>query len=87
MAKAEISAVQETVEKTLAQSTIAAQFDGIAVDSDRHDDGFEFLRVKLRRSLFARLSDAQLTDITLKIEDAVGEIDDRVISVRFGERN
>jgi hypothetical protein len=79
----ELATLKELIIETARKSPVGEKVEGVDLESDRDDDGVDFLRVMIRLKSFDEADYPALANLIEAIEDAVGEIDERYPSVRF----
>ena len=83
--QAELSTLKSRVVDLVRGSAVGERVGDVVLETDRYDDGGDFLRVILEMKSFDGLSDADLAAVIEAIERAVGELDERYPSVRFAD--
>ena len=79
----ELATLKELIIETARKSPVGEKVEGVDLESDRDDDGVDFLRVMIHLKSFDEADYPALANLIEAIEDAVGEIDERYPSVRF----
>jgi len=81
--QADIATVRQRVLQAAKESRVAAQVEDVVVETDRDDEGTDFLRVLVQVKDSEKASEADLEALLEAIENAVGIVDQRYPSVRF----
>ena len=79
----DLAILKQLVIETAKKSPLSERVQGVELESDRDNDGAEYLRVMIRVKNVAEPDYAALSNLLEAIESAVGERDDRYPSVRF----
>ncbi len=81
--RTDLATLKRLIIETARKSPVGEKVEGVDLESDRDDDGVDFLRVMVRLKSIDEADYPALADLIEAIEDAVGEIDERYPSVRF----
>ena len=81
--RTDLATLKRLIIETARKSPVGEKVEGVDLESDRDDDGVDFLRVMIRLKSIDEADYPALADLIEAIEDAVGEIDERYPSVRF----
>lgn len=82
---AEIEQIRGEVLPLTRLRDVATSLDDIVVEADEDNLGFDFLRIQVKIAQGRHPSDEELIDLLQSIEQAVSQIDQRTVSVRFNE--
>lgn len=81
--RTDLATLKRLIIETARKSPVGEKVEGVDLESDRDDDGVDFLRVMVRLKSIDEADYPALADLIEAIEDAVGEIDERYPSVQF----
>jgi hypothetical protein len=81
----DLDTLKQRVLEATKQSTVAAQVEDIALESDRDDEGTDFLRIIVHVKNIDHTDDADFEALLEAIEGVVGAVDERYPSVRFSD--
>lgn len=81
----DLDTLKKQVLEATKQSRIAAQVENVFVESDRDEEGADFLRVIVTVRDVDNSIDAEFEALLESIERAVGAVDERYASVRFAD--
>ena len=79
----DLATLKRLVIETAKKSPVGEKVEGVELESDRDDEGTDFLRVMIRLRNSDKSDDQFLADMLQAIESIVGEHDERYPSVRF----
>ena len=82
---ADIEQIRGEVLPLARSRDVASSLDDIVVEADEDNLGFDFLRIQVKIAQGRHPSDEELIDLLQSIEQAVSQIDQRAVSVRFDE--
>jgi hypothetical protein len=81
----DLATLRERVLKTTKTSPLGPQVEDVVLESDRDDEGTDFLRVIVQMKQSAEADDTEFEALLEAIESTVGELDERYPSVRFSD--
>jgi hypothetical protein len=81
----DLDTLKRRVLEAAMQSAVAAQIEDVVLESDRDEEGTDFLRVVVQVKTLDDTLDADFEELLEAIESAVGAVDERYPSVRFSD--
>ncbi|MET4697299.1 hypothetical protein ABIE65_000310 [Constrictibacter sp. MBR-5] len=83
--QSDLATLRQRAFAAIEASSLAVPIQDIALESDRDDEGGEFLRVMVQVGPGVAPRDEDLMRLLEIVEDAIGEVDERYPSVRFSD--
>lgn len=83
--QANLTELQSRIEALAKASDIGRRVKSVSVDANDDDEGGVFLRVTVDMKNLDDLEAEEVEPLVNSIEEAVASMDDRFVSVRFGE--
>ena len=81
--QSDLETIRRRAIEAIEASALAVRIQDVALESDRDDEGGEFLRVMVQVGQGTAPRDQDLRRLIEVLEDAIGEVDERYPSVRF----
>lgn len=81
--QSDLETIRRRAIEAIEASALAVRIQDVALESDRDDEGGEFLRVMVQMGQGTAPRDEDLRRLIAVLEDAIWEIDERYPSVRF----
>ena len=81
--QSDLATLKERVIEATKASRSSVKIEDVVLESDRDDEGTDFLRVLVQVNPSEKTADADLETLLEAIEDAISAVDERYPSVRF----